>query len=1400
MLKTLKWFLAILGAFAVLAAAVLAAAHLYLSTDQGARRLLAVINTLYPGEITGSAVEVSLLSQEATVHDAVLIGPDGKRIIASERASLKMDLPALLRQDLIFETIDVVKPDFVLELDADGWLNIETAFVEKTPGEGPLNVYIHKLTCRDGTFTYRTRQGEPVVRLGRLDLLFDAAFERDSLMHFSSPKTDIGLFVSGRKIDLGSGNASCTIFNDQVRDIRADTAKGSTRATLTGSITDMAQKAQFDLDLALDGDMADLKDLLALNGETAGPIKGRITARRDYDDPDFTCTLSYGGGTIEGLRLGRTGVDGTVTDRVATITNLTGGFASGTATITGTVDLRHAFPEGYFEGIKEEDGIAYDLSITGNSLLLDDIPGLPKVIRGRISPRVTLKGSGLSANTVRLDAAFRAAGSGISAGPLLEREDLSLAGRVSYAGGLFTIRSLDLGTRTATASASGTIRPANHAVDGTVTLRAPQTGPLLARTGIRGSGSLAATLRITGLWDRPVADIDAQAGDAVIQGVTLGSIDLKALLDDRGTLNISSCTLSNRASVFTARGSVHLFRRFPDIETDPEVDLSIDVRDMNPADFSRAVPLAGAFDGRITAAGRIRGLSAELDLTGKGLSSKGIRIGDAALAGDLNRGVLSISSLTVTNSRSTVRATGDVTLFDDQTGRIMPDPAMHLKVTGENLFIDDFTTLAKGTMAFNADLAGTVRRPSGAATLLARDIDTGFQHFESLDIRLRSDGDIIWIDPAVLTVAGGENINARGSVTLGGAYELSLGTPGISIENLQAVKEYDSAKGTLFFHATGQGLLSNPTVSGRISAVDITFLDKPLDDMTFSFELKDRKLSVNGNWNFRMNMEHDLSTGDFTAEALFAETELAPFFTLAGRTNLTGRLTGRVDAQGNIHAPKDMDIIADISSLDITHEGQDIIMARNAGATYRHGLISIPQTRISLARNGLLDIQGQGELGKALTLDADGVIPMEVLGLFAEDLSDSSGMIRVTSQIATKGVSPVLTAQFTLEDLAWTIPANGQHMHGVNGKMNLSGDTLTIDGITGMLDTGSFQLGGTAVFRDFVPSSAEILAQAKALPVSIPDMMDVTVDAEASLDVDGSSSRFWSDVVILDGVYYKDVDVNLFTGVLERILPKQPAPRKKEQLMPMPWPFMKAMILDVSIKRRGDVRVENNIAELEINPDLKITGTLANPIVNGRIAVTDGTVTFQNNDFTVTKGVIDFLDPYRTRALVDIEGTTEVGDYVITLTLQGELDNLQLTLSSDPSEEPADILSLLIVGKTSRELTQEQSSVGVSPSGMIAELVASTYGSRIKKATTLDILELRTSDFSTSEGGESLKLTVGKELSRRMTVKYEMETRNTETIQKAIAEYKILENLLLNGYQSSDGTFGSDVLYRYEFR
>jgi hypothetical protein len=58
---------------------------------------------------------------------------------------------------------------------------------------------------------------------------------------------------------------------------------------------------------------------------------------------------------------------------------------------------------------------------------------------------------------------------------------------------------------------------------------------------------------------------------------------------------------------------------------------------------------------------------------------------------------------------------------------------------------------------------------------------------------------------------------------------------------------------------------------------------------------------------------------------------------------------------------------------------------------------------------------------------------------------------------------------------------------------------------------------------------------------------------------------------------------------------------------------------------------------------------------------------------------------------------------------------------------------------------------------------------------------------------------VGKHLSRRLTVKYEVESGAEEVVQRAVAEYRLLEYFLASGFQDTGGGYGGELLYRIEF-
>jgi len=1399
MKKILRWILIPFASVLLIILMTLAGAHLYLATDAGGRRLLSFINTLYPGKITGSTVEVSLLTQQASLSDFVLRGPDGKIIIKAKQASLEIDLPALLRYAVILKNIYVTQADCTLVLDEKSYLNIEKAFYEPSPEVSPWNVYLRNLTLEDGSLSFYMPDGEELVRAKKVNFRMDAAFTNDTLLKMSVPSSQLTLEISGRTVGLGASSLSAVIFNDTVRDIRASSQQGTSRLALTGSITGMSGKPQLHLASRLDAELADFAEGLKIPGKTQGRLSGSIELKGDYDNPGAVCDLAYGGGLLSGYPVGRSRVTGKLDDRIFACSGLRTDFASGTLDINGDVNLKKVFPKGYFKGEMIGNAVSYALTVRGTGLNIADIPDMPEGMKGRIDAKSTVEGSGLNPGSLSLKGSFNAGIRGLTMHGSTGLPNLTLEGKASYSGGSILLDHVKASTMGAMLSYDGTIRTDSGSMNGTMDLDAPQIEAIMKSFGIPFRGSVTGRAAISGTLKGPVANISLTGEGCGYQDVVLGRIGAKGRLDESGSLTVSECTVTNQASSISASGILGLFRNFPAPNPDLPMNIRASLSRISPHDFIRDLPLTGSFSGSVSVEGNASGLSGAMDLDGKKIAYKGITLDVVQAKALLANGMLTVPSLAVQISSSSFRVSGSARILQDHYQPVK-DPEMQVTIQEGRIFLEDFAAHARGLVELSGSLQGTVRHPDGTLALSGSDITLGPQKFSRLDIAARLDGERMFLEPFSLEVAPDQKISGSGWVAMNGDYSLSGSSTGLALESLHFYEGVEGIRGNAFLELSGDGNLKHPMMAGRISIRNIFFKDRPFRDSMLSFHLIDRKITYEGSLNFNLQGSYELDTDQYQTYAKFDETDMDPYFILMGKSFLSGTLTGTLSAAGTLGKPERSAIEADFSRVDISFRGKNLLLADKLTGTYLNGILSIPRTHIMLGEKGSFDLTGSGDPKKNLTLDAEGTVPMDVIGSFFDEFADATGFVGFSAHMKPINGRPELVALLSMNDISYTVPYNGQRMTGINGKVRIENNRVNIEELTGKLDTGSFEMGGTALLNDFTtPTEMELYVRTKDLPFSIPDTTDVTMDAEATFDIKGENSILRAEVLLLEGTYYKDVNVNLLTGVMERFIPLQ-RQKQQETGVSLP-PFLQKTVLDVSLTRRGEVLVDNNIAQLSLNPDLKVGGTLGQPVVNGRIAVTEGTVTFQNNEFTVTRGIIDFLNPYRTEATVDIKGETKVRTWTIDLTISGKLDNLEFELSSTPSEEPSDILSLLIVGKTTREMTQTQTGVTVSPSSMLAELVTGTYGEKVKKVTSLDVLKFESSQFATTgKGGENLKLTLGKELSQRLTVTYSMETRDTETVQMGVAEYKLLENLLIRGSQGSNGIFGVDMQYRREFR
>ena len=96
--------------------------------------------------------------------------------------------------------------------------------------------------------------------------------------------------------------------------------------------------------------------------------------------------------------------------------------------------------------------------------------------------------------------------------------------------------------------------------------------------------------------------------------------------------------------------------------------------------------------------------------------------------------------------------------------------------------------------------------------------------------------------------------------------------------------------------------------------------------------------------------------------------------------------------------------------------------------------------------------------------------------------------------------------------------------------------------------------------------------------------------------------------------------------------------------------------------------------------------------------------------------------------------------------------------------------------------------------------MASSFGTDIKKATGLDYLVVETSADETETDSDTIQVTMGKDLTERMTVKYTIGSGKDGYHQRTATEYKLIEYILLSGFQDTEGNYGGEIIFRVEFR
>ncbi|MFH7320560.1 translocation/assembly module TamB domain-containing protein [Desulfurivibrio sp. D14AmB] len=165
-------------------------------------------------------------------------------------------------------------------------------------------------------------------------------------------------------------------------------------------------------------------------------------------------------------------------------------------------------------------------------------------------------------------------------------------------------------------------------------------------------------------------------------------------------------------------------------------------------------------------------------------------------------------------------------------------------------------------------------------------------------------------------------------------------------------------------------------------------------------------------------------------------------------------------------------------------------------------------------------------------------------------------------------------------------------------------------------------------------------------------------------------------IMITDGRYTKNVDfLEFFRGS------GTPRRQTRLELFSLTTPPWRDLIFNIRLETATSFLVANNMARGSLRPVLTLGGTGELPVLTGEIYLDPIRVLLPSGRLTVESGLIRFPQADPDRPSFDINAGARLLGYDIQLSLQGNVDEPVLTLSSTPPLADDELLLLLLTGR-----------------------------------------------------------------------------------------------------------------------
>jgi translocation and assembly module TamB len=505
---------------------------------------------------------------------------------------------------------------------------------------------------------------------------------------------------------------------------------------------------------------------------------------------------------------------------------------------------------------------------------------------------------------------------------------------------------------------------------------------------------------------------------------------------------------------------------------------------------------------------------------------------------------------------------------------------------------------------------------------------------------------------------------------------------------------------------------------------------------------------------------------------------------------------GDISVNGSLKEPENIIVDANLSRLAMNYLN---VRLENAGPVHlrstKNSLEIDPVTLRGADTN--LQIAGSVQFAgrRFVGLRLNGALDLRLITGFVPSL-DARGPAQINASFEGTLDRPRITGRVHIEKASARVADFPTGLSNITGDVVFDATRLYFESVSAESGGGTLQLTGSVNYAES-PLRYDVTVRTDRVRIRYPEGMSWLVGGSLRLTGTPVAGLLSGRVTIERVTLTQGLEV---AGMLVSAKEGITSPTTSS-------PYLRNLQFDVEALSAPDARMEWPGAQLQADANLRVRGTWEHPILLGHIHILSGDLYFAGNRYRVTRGDLNFANPFRLDPVLNVEATTTIQQYEITLNFNGPASKLTLAYRSDPPLPANDIITLLALGQTSSEATAR--SGGTTQSGtagasaILSEAISSQLGGRLERLFGITRFRVDPGLAGVGSTGSTQsaasRITVEQQIARNLTITYVSNVSSTQQ-QVIQVEYNVDRNVSIVGLRDQNGTFGIDIKIKKRFQ